>query len=324
MSGHASRSGFALLLTLMLVLVAGVALAGVARTSMVEALDTQEAVEELQRRWAVTSCQSTLLWRAEMLLGDAERGEASEQQENDPSERGLSHPPIAELRVNCRLAGIDYELVFTDEQSKLNPDAMMDWASPEEVRSAVTGVIDVMGPTDAASLRVKLRAMATDAVSEDEMDGPLTVGGYGQVFGDASPRMLIGNQPEGGAARLVTCWGDGKLNIRRAPAPVVKLVCEPALGGRGVGALLAARDHDPYRDMALILAELDEIDIEQKAVLESLLTDQSACHGLWVIARGPTRSWYSLAVRAKLPRMAEDPAGGTIQQAITRQYDFSW
>ena len=29
----------------------------------------------------------------------------------------------------------------------------------------------------------------------------------------------------------------------------------------------------------------------------TLLTDMSLCHGLWVIARGKTRSWYSFHVR---------------------------
>ena len=57
------QPGFVLLMSLVLILLAGVALAHVAHRSIRGALESQSAAEELRRRWAVTSCRATFLPR---------------------------------------------------------------------------------------------------------------------------------------------------------------------------------------------------------------------------------------------------------------------
>ncbi|MGB0766887.1 MAG: hypothetical protein ACPGYV_04180 [Phycisphaeraceae bacterium] len=113
------QSGFALLLTLVLLMIAAVALSHTARLSAGEALHALEQSEQLQRRWAVASLRETLLPRAAGLLAEASAVPVDEN--GDPILGPNRALPGTDLRVRCELAGLGYDLVFTDEQAKFNP-----------------------------------------------------------------------------------------------------------------------------------------------------------------------------------------------------------
>jgi type II secretory pathway component PulK len=301
MKRRGPKPGFALLMALALVLLAGAALAGVARWSATEALESTTAADELKQRWAVTSCRQALLGRAEELLDEAERGEGKD---GLPSEVYL-HKPAPEVRVTCNLAGLDYEIVLTDEQAKLNLNALLKVKMPAEVQSAATRLTRDKG-NPAATAPVLLRAMAVPAW--------LPLGAYGQVFENPSPAWLIGPDVGDGLAATITCWGDGRVNLRRASEAVVQEACTEVLGPQVVSLLLSARQRNPYRSLSAILLELDKIDADDKAKVLSCVTDRSACHGLWIIARSESRSWYTLAVTA-------DGAGA---KPVASTYRFQW
>ena len=88
------------------------------------------------------------------------------------------------------------------------------------------------------------------------------------------------------------------MNIRRASDAVLAQACGKALGPRALAELLAARRQDPASELPVLLGRLDKLNEKQKEQLRGRLTDQSSCHGLWVIARGGQRSWYAYAVGA--------------------------
>jgi type II secretory pathway component PulK len=314
--------GFALLLVLVLVLLAGVALAGLARRSAVGALESRAAAEELQRRWAVTTCGATLLRRAEIILDEAERGE---DRDGRPSE-AYRNKPCAERHVACRLAGIDYELVLTDEQAKLNVNGLLAEIGRADAQSAVARLVGASHAPLDATVAVELRPLATvvkapatasthvavnrptgTAVASVAAPVPASVaagktgtmmklGGYGQIFSNASPLRLIGEGGVPGLTRSVTCWGDGRVNFRRAPAEVIERACEKTLGREIAGALVAARERDPYGKLADVMPGLRGFTAARMAKIPDCVTDESTCHSLWVIARGPQRSWYALTV----------------------------
>ncbi|MEI7835335.1 MAG: hypothetical protein WCK05_02875 [Planctomycetota bacterium] len=300
-----SRSGFVLLMTLVLVILACTLLAGVARRSSEGAMESKWSAEELQRRWAVASCQATLLGRAEELLDEAERG----QPDDRTPEKPYLNKPAAQRRVACRLAGLDYELVLTDEQAKLNANFLVQASSRGGAQSAVSQLITCAG-LDASA--VQLRTLVAGQNATKDIRGLLTVGGYGQVFPDVAPDRLTGREEHAGLADWVTCWGDGHVNIRRAPAAVVQRACEKVLEPNTIRTLLAVRDRDPYRPLSAMLDDLDRVDAKEKTKIAERFTDRSKCHGLWVIARGPQRSWYELAVGV-----------GEKQEPDTR-YRFAW
>src|SRR5688500_19347843 len=98
------RRGYVLLLVLVVLAVTAAALAGVSRMSLRKALHARRAEEELQRRWAVVSCRSVLLPKAEAVLSRAEKQTGA----------------TGEVRRDVRFGGQDLTLVFGDEQAKAN------------------------------------------------------------------------------------------------------------------------------------------------------------------------------------------------------------
>ncbi|NJL32450.1 MAG: hypothetical protein HC898_13000, partial [Phycisphaerales bacterium] len=97
-----NRRGFVLLMALVLVLIAGVALAGIAAQSMFSALNSQSEVEELQRRWAILSLRKTLAGRVADTLAKAEGADQGSQRGGNNSAGDVV--AIKEWRTNLNLA----------------------------------------------------------------------------------------------------------------------------------------------------------------------------------------------------------------------------
>ena len=344
------QGGFALLLTLVLVMIAGVALTMGARESATEALASREAAEALQRRWAVTSCRATLLPRVQRLLDDADIRAADQ---SDLSQRtGTQTDRSADVWLRCTLAGIDYDLVLTDEQAKYNPTVMRATAKHGRVEPALRRLVAQRAQPkreQAIALRplIGLNHDGTpvkNAKSEPRTQTiPTLYAAYGQVFADASPQVLLGSADAPGPAAYVTCWGDGRLNLERAPAVVVGQAMLPLLESQGVKELLKARDELQIRGSADSLRQVVSAPPIGKARASRLLTQSSRCQGLWVVARGRTRSWYTFSVlEYRPPTLDAMPGPSRLSAPIDqpqrtktnnndesaastlRRYDYAW
>ena len=298
------ESGFALLMALVLILIAGVALANLSRRSVTEALDAKTRAEAVQRRWATTSCTATLLPDAERILRAIEQPDAAPDEQGAargparPDRREARRPPVPELRVSCRLAGLDYELVLCDEQAKVNVNALL--GGDARIAEATRVIWRLVGNAGSDRGGWELRLRSYDPGSTDTMRRALPrLAGYGQVFDGASPAQLVGDDVGGGLGSHLTCWGDGKINIRRAPPQVVEAVCLRRLGPQAVGDILAARDADPYRPLDRILASARTLDDDDRRDAKRYMTDNSDAHAMWVVCRGPQRAWYTLAIEAR-------------------------
>jgi type II secretory pathway component PulK len=337
------RTGFALLMSLVLVLLMGTVLAGLAWRSMTGALEARGAAEELQRRWAVTSLRAALLDHVEELLSEAELGDekggGAWQAEKQPRKA------VAAIRVTCQLAGEDYELVLTDEQAKLNVNALMAEAGRVKAQAIVARLAAASDGQSGQNVAMNLRAV-TASKGTPNAKGLSGVGAYGQVFEAASPESLVGDGQTPGLADAITCWGSGRVNVRRASDAVLAQACERVLGRAGARDLLAARRKDPFCELPTMLGQLAGTDDKQRQQLRGCLTDQSTCHGLWVIARGEQRSWFALAVgmdqagtsgpagvkgstTQKAASSAGGPAakpadGGSLRRASGNRYLFTW
>lgn len=319
MTRDVRQSGFALLMALVLVLMAGVALAATARRSMVDALDAKSAVEELQRRWAVESLRAALLTRVGNVLDEAETGE-SKDQTGEPQQPAMVEP-VAELRLSCHLAGRDYLLILTDEQAKLNVNRLLRQSNRAVAQSALARFLSEQFDGQREGADIKLRPAAIGATATT--DKQLAIGGFGQVFDQVSPALLAGDQTRPGLASMITCWGEGKVNLRRATPAVVRQACDRQVAAAAIDALLSARQRDPRRPLASILDDLKSVSHDERAKLRDLLTDESACHGLWIVARGRQRSWYTLAVAVTARPVAPSNLKSSGREVVER-YDFAW
>lgn len=314
-----AQSGFALLMVLVLVMLAAVALAGLARHSMVGALEARDAIETMQRRWAVRSCQRTLLHRAAPLLDAAERGTDGR---GNPAET-YQNDPMPELRVTCELIGGTYELIITDEQAKVNVNRLFPLPKDKDLASIVERLPPrTLASDDAARVRPRLLVMDR-VVIEGELALPL-IRSYDQLFIDPDPAMLAGSADDPSLVRSVTCWGDGKVNLRRASDEVIMAACSEPLGRTTASLLVRAREEDPYAPLSDMLGREDRIDAGKRAAVRQYVTDRSSAHALWIVAHDGKRARHYLTIRAE--ELAPPDEDGQIDQnrTVSRTYTYAW
>jgi hypothetical protein len=306
-----THSGFALLLTLFLIVMVGIALTGLARRSMLGALEAQDATEELQRRWALTSLRAATLSRVPILLEHGEQTRSTRQ-------RVVSLP---ELHLTCRLSGTDYDLVLTDEQAKLNVDRFFRQTNSTNAQNAIKRLLP-RSTESSASVNVHLRPQARQG---DGQSLP-ALGAFGQLFDQASPHDLLGTTQQPGLSSQITCWGDGRINIRRAAPEVIQLVCDQILTRDQITKLIRRRDDDPSQKLPALLDGLSSLDEKTKSQLSTLFTDETTCFGLWIVARGTQRSWFTfVAAEGTIKTTREIKARPSILDfQLTQERDFTW
>jgi hypothetical protein len=317
-----------------LVLSAGLMVA-LGRAAMGHAARAREARDDLQRRWGVASCQAAVLPVAEQLLAaeEARRGE-----------------PVASVRVTVRLGRQSFELTVADEQAKANVNALLadgDVPTAEDrVRQALTGY----GLANKVRLRPAPRpparqpgSAAVATTSSGRLGGWRPITGLGQILDAVPPadwcRPPAGGRPGGqageAAADLLTCWGDGGVNVRRAPEAALRLALSPPLTAIEVGRLIELRDEQFYakgrppgaaasprlpggrdagpanRSPVRRLVDAAGLTAVGGRLIPRL-SDGSTCHSLWVVADDGRRRRHVLAVTDR---------SGT---GPPRAYSFAW
>lgn len=269
------RRGYVLLMTLVLLVVAVLSEAGLARRSLQLALDAKEAQDDLQRRWAAASCRRLLLDNAESIFFALE--DAS-------GDRKPLWPAASDVTAEFSLAGMRARWRLADEDAKLNLNAVHA-RQRDSVREAITQhaagqLVPQLRPDLSREAGVRKRWYTS----------------WGQIFD--VPQALSQRRSDAllAVTAELTCWGDGKPNVRRASDQAIETALTPVAGPEAARKLLAAR-HDFRGDLLLadLLAKLDLRRTDQ-VKMRSALSDRSSCYSLWIeLEQGP-RSWYYLAV----------------------------
>jgi hypothetical protein len=218
-------------------------------------------------------------------------------------------------------------LVLTDEQAKLNVNRLLEQTNAVDAQAAVRQLLSPsLQAAGAGKARVQLRPLVMGGGSM--LDGAVLpkVGAYGQFLECVTPRDLLGSAQRPGLAATVTCWGDGRINIRRAPAAVMQQVCAGTLSRDETMALIKLRDDDLSQKLSALLDKDKAIDDKQKAKLQTVLTDESRCFGLWIVAQNTQRSYYALTVGEGGTNAQSAGVADGIQREnqISLRHDFNW
>ena len=273
------QSCFVLLMTLVLLSVVAVTMVAVARRSFSAALRAHEQHTRLQHRWAVLTLESTLLDHAESILTDAEEDRFE---------------PVAQLRFDVELAGQRYELLLADEQAKVNLNALRARRGHDQAEQLAGDLL--------AESQTLLRVMLTRP--SPLAAGHAAFGSFQQIFsGDrVHPHELIGTRdaPRDVTSR-VTCWGDGRLNLRRADPAGLAAVCQGVLGHGEVQEIIELRRDLPHLTIGMLARQL-ELDRKRQEKLNLILTDRSSCYSLWTVAPSDRVTRYRFTTTS--------PAGG--------------
>jgi len=292
MRPRATSSGFALVLALLVLALAGTVLAETARRTGRAVLAANEAQERLQLRWGSASVRRAALSAAERWL---EAG------------RERSEAPRGRVSVSLALGDLEFDLTVADEQAKANVNLMAERRDPEGLADGLRALQRDM----AEAMPVELRPSPPPAGLISKF--PLRYRSFDQLFAPQRPERLFGAEP--GSPRAgdrVTCWGNGQVNFRRAERAVLRETLRGLLNESQIDAICRAAVEKPECALEEALKPLDVAEEKLKAA-RSLLLDGSRCHSLHVAARGRTRSWHWLYVR-QLGDAEND----------SQEYQFTW
>ncbi len=231
------RTGYVLLMVLVLLVVLATALSSIATRSMRTTQEAVVAVAQLQQRVGLESCQKTFLLQAEFVF--------KKMDEMRRNGQGPASPEANRMVADAITLGEQrFDLVLFDENAKVNLNTLNQNAGQQEVMKVLRETLpasiartiafhpaqgSTTSPTrtrepSSASNKGQEKSSASGSnletgESEAANDPPMIPAfrSWGEVFDFG---MLIGQSPEKQVqlefAKSFTLWGSGQINIYRA------------------------------------------------------------------------------------------------------------
>lgn len=285
MPTQTSRDGFILVMTLMLLAIMAVVLAAAARSSMGLAVSAVHARQELQRKWGNYSIRHAALQLAPSLL---------EETEEDLGE------PVGQIHTRFGLNGHTYAITVSDEQAKVNINALLRHKGRDAARTFTRDQISESMRSSEIVLPTGNRVL--EASHEKESVTPdRRIVSINHLLPGFSPDPITGQ--EAYPFTTLTCWGDGRINITRAPDELVKVLSSPLLGDIQISRLRDAFATHGDHALDKALAGIGMEDEAIPAVMERLSVD-SNCYSVWIHVSNSSRNWHELNVIESSPDKA--------------------
>ena len=249
-------------MTLVILALAACALTRMATRSLELVRRGAVAQKELQQRWGGITARTAIVDQAEDLLLQAE----AEQRE-----LGFGWPFPSECQVQYTLGDCHYRLFIADEDSKINLNAIQT-RKPEKLPSLLVEASVQTG------IPLRLRPHLS---SGDRASRPFESWGQVVDLSRISPSDKLADHLYP-LSSTWTCWGKGKLNIRRSSDAALRIAVDDLLQPQETEDLLEARrDYDG--ELEELLKTLDIPRIRQIRA-RSVLTDESNVYSAWLIA----------------------------------------
>jgi hypothetical protein len=272
-----------LVVALALLVLSATVMVGLSRAAIRHAAAARDAQAELQRRYGSMSIRRTVLPRAESILAGAE---------------AVSNTSLPSLRRQIRLGNFAYELIVGDEQSKANLNRLAERSDGQSIEMRLMEALSGTG------LGRRVRVTPAPLTLHEGAGLAHRFTGIGQVFDltRLAPEQLLQLGRTGPAPiDLVTVWGDGRINLRRASATSARLVLVPPLSSIEVEKLLAGageqRSPQPNEPTDPLTRLLAQVNVPHSLEGRSIgVTLASTCHSIWVIADDSRRRWCEMEV----------------------------
>lgn len=267
---HRSRQGYVLIMTLVLIAIAALASAGLARRSLLSAQQAIEAQDDLQRHWGARSCQKLLLENAGAIFQQMEERDSTDQPRS---------PLPAVLSFTITLGGMEHHLWLSDENAKLNLNTVTS-RIPAKRRQLLFELVE-----HSASLQLR-PDRSPEAIRSKQW-----FSSWGQVTSLPAVWQAGSLEPLLQTTREITCWGNGKLNIRTASDDLLLQLVSQVLSRDAATELLDARSQNTDLELSELLTSL-ALRRSQQTTLRRWLTDESSCYSLWLQLEDRHRRWY--------------------------------
>ena len=284
MNQTVNRKGFALVIVLVLLTIAGVSLGMIARRSHVQTIKVVESEEILQRKWLVRSCEKYVLQQAAIILDPSLVVSDANIELEEAS--GLKYElvqPASSQNITIDLIKRQLQIVLSNEDAKVNINKLLSAYSPEKIqkllRDAVSENRNMM-----ANIKLRLpqdyRGLSNEEGDQTEQEqisevanSHMSVKSYEQIYDKFEPEFLFEDQ-------WLTCWSDGMLDYRTAKKQALRVMLEHELGMNRIDKLISLREEEPELEFSRILTQLD-LNRSQREYIGKVMVDQSAsCYGM--------------------------------------------
>lgn len=272
-SRNCYRRAFVLPMTLAIIVLTAIVMAGFARQSLLSAVQSNEAQRDLQRRWGGLSCQRSMLDRAELLLVQS-----------------IDGPRPRRLRLEIALGEFQFEMLLADENAKLNVNTAAALGPLPAVRQSL---YSLQGRAGDSRLPIRLSPSGDFRLAGDQ---PPHFSSWSQVFA-MDPSMAPDAVP-GAIARAtseMTLWGDGKTNLRAASEETVLALANLAADRRTAAKLHSLRATTPAATTEQLVAALG-LGERERARFKLAFADASRCFSLWLLTTSANRQWQEFHV----------------------------
>lgn len=266
-NNRSHRRGYVLVLTLGLITLAAISLAGLARYSLGLASSAQDAAEQLQRRWGLLSaCHVFMEGAAEIL------------DERVPPKEAATPPwpKPAIVSASFNLGGQRFTITIADEDAKANLNTIYA-ENPKQFSTVVRRLNQAPG-----SFPVQL---------VPDKDNRRAFLSWGHVFNlGAVSSVGQASTALSGIRGYMTCWGTGRLNLRRASDASIYEIASLILSTKNAGELVSLRKTWGGQNVEELLAQLELRRTEQTAAAQ-LFSAESRDYSLWVEVENGHRGW---------------------------------
>jgi len=272
MSRKRSRtSGFVLAITLLVLAITVMLVAGFSRFSLIAAIEASQQETRARIKWGKASCQRVALEHAARLL-----------KQTPPARSGES---LARSECFVELGDRTFHLLLADESTKVNLNQLAAASSLEETAS-ITGRL--VGDRS----MVTLRPVKGFAANGPSLEIPLA--SWDQVFRTQQAERLAARELIR-QTESITLWS-GRLRPGLAADSAVFETLRPAVGSVIAERFLRVLRDGPQRPVAELIQEVSPSERAAEELSE-LLADQSDCYSIWVSVADGQRVETSLAVR---------------------------
>lgn len=282
--GHSQ--GFALILTLVLLVIAATVFASVARVSYSKAIEVSHYERKLQQQWLIRSAQASVLDQAQSIF----QNEKSPDREqgitlNIPTPRSDKHI----IEINFEIAGNQIKLHLQDEQAKANLNTLLKDSKRQAVILKVRPILLNQQFVTQSQLHFDLRPV----VDKHALKDVPKIGSLGQIF--SIPENV---RPDD--LRLmtkhVTSYGSGKLNIKRASPQPAQLMLDGIISPTLIHKLTQASPQSETTSIEYLLKNAALSRQEQQKVKDRIVT-QSTCYSLWITMASEREQWSHWVVK---------------------------
>jgi uncharacterized protein YbdZ (MbtH family) len=262
-------------MTLALIAISSIALAGMARHSMNRALEANREEKRLQLKWLRATATDSIVSSAAAALPivPAQAGE-------------VSTASLKSTRTQMNLpSGWSLSVTVSDESAKANLQTLLRFREPGK---ALAGEL------------LRSHALLTQFLgSASESTKSRAIRNWGDVFEYPAGQSSVDTARSiRNATKEITCWGDGRINLERASSDLVQSVCQLVASDEVAREFVARLRAHGAKDLNKLTTGLEVNEGELQA-LRNIVSNQSRCYSLWLEINLQEQTWTTLHVLDK-------------------------